>query len=172
MKITLHLQACTKKFENLEFDDQSTVKQLIKHLSNLGFAPNFDREQKSDVCIVIQDTDVVLDSSCNDTLQQSNIRNGEHLYVSEKSDYRPDGSCILNFRQMNGDITTLENISYSQSMKSVTKLLAEKLNQPEKNIRLIFAGKIMDIYRTVSNSSLQTQSTIHLVLRVPKTPTS
>ncbi|EFA79684.1 ubiquitin [Heterostelium album PN500] len=168
MKLTLNLQTFGKKnFRVAQYDDQTTVKKMVDSLLEVNYVPTLDNYIKlfsKEIVVVIHD-DIVINGDSDNTLQQSNIVDGEYIYLLERSEYFKIGSMKLFIKPLDGNKFTLDNISCSQTIYSVAKLVSQRLMIPIESIRFIFAGNQLDFKKSVSNSSLQTESTLHLVLK-------
>ncbi|EFA84131.1 hypothetical protein PPL_03204 [Heterostelium album PN500] len=124
MKLNLHLQTRKKKFIDIQYDDQTLVKKMVDSLLEDNFVPMINNVKlfSKDLVVLIHD-DTVISGDSDNTLKQSNIVDGEHIYLLERSAYFEAGTMKLFIKPVvDGNHFTLDNISSSQTMYSVAKL--------------------------------------------------
>ena len=66
-------------------------------------------------------------------------------------------------------LTTSIEVDYSTTMEEIKNKLSEKWGVRADQIRLIYAGKLVEDYQTVSSLNIQKDSMLHAVLRTLKT---
>ena len=75
----------------------------------------------------------------------------------------------LFVKTLTGKTITL-NVDTNNSIKRIKQKIEEKEGIPSKIQRLVFAGKVLKNYRTLSDYNLQKESTVHLVLLLTEHP--
>ncbi len=74
-------------------------------------------------------------------------------------------------KQACGTMTTIE-VDVAASMAEVKRKVTDALGLPMAVQRLIFAGKQLEDGRTLQDYCIQKESTLHLVVRLPKSPSA
>ena len=95
------------------------------------------------------------------TLKDSGVSNGDQLYLRVPA---PHGSVELYVRTINGKTITLNIIELSNTVEDIKTLIIEKegLTVLPHELKLFYADRQLENYRTLSSYNIQQQSTLHL----------
>ncbi|EPS45305.1 hypothetical protein H072_675 [Dactylellina haptotyla CBS 200.50] len=78
----------------------------------------------------------------------------------------PNGSGEIHVKDLTGRTIVLNNVEFDWKIDVIKEILAERLDYPPEDLRLIFGGKQLEDGRTIFDYNIPTQSLLHLVLRL------
>jgi ubiquitin len=85
--------------------------------------------------------------------------------AEEQNGPPPEGTIQIFVKSINGKSRTL-NVQPTDTIARMKQIIQDKEGIAPEEQRLIFAGKNLDDTKTVADYNLQSESTVHLVLRV------
>ncbi|KYR02465.1 hypothetical protein DLAC_01306 [Tieghemostelium lacteum] len=152
--ITLHIQLSRKEFFDVTVKNNITVAKLLS---------DYIKVNRNENSIFKDDINI---TDLQKTLYQCSIVNNDHLNVLENTwAALPINTHVFISTVGDNQGSPMKiDCSYGHTVMYIKKQFSERSKIPLDKCRFVFAGKIMDLYRTVSNSSLQIGSRIHCVI--------
>ncbi|KYR02466.1 hypothetical protein DLAC_01307 [Tieghemostelium lacteum] len=156
--IKLYIQTDCKYYSDLTVKNNITFDSFMEnHIKPLLVSRGF----KELDYVPFKDDTRILDT--HKTLQELSIIDNDHLnFLPNRynlSGLEPTSHVFIKLHNDNQEPIKID-CAVGHTVNYIIKKFSEITQIPTNNIRLVFAGKILDPYRTLSNSAIQKGTTI------------
>ncbi|EFA79242.1 hypothetical protein PPL_07660 [Heterostelium album PN500] len=157
--LKLNFQTSAKTYWNQTFSEDATLNEMVKQLEETGkYQPNQNE-------YVLMYDDQVL-TNRDQTLKELSVKNDDHFNLVDKKHYNSDKVLKLFVEKLDTQDTPIifENLKHYQTIRSLIKEISALINVDASKLAIVYSGKRLNEYRTLSNSALCQGETLKLLI--------